>query len=76
MLSPAITGLEFISCTFAHGAGQCILKGMAHAARIAVNALFPTCSYEDLDALDGGDDGMRVIKTILTLAPTLLKDSG
>jgi len=49
---------------------------MAHAARIAVNALFPTCSYEDLDALDGGDDGMRVIKTILTLAPTLLKDSG
>lgn len=32
--------------------------------------------YEDLDALDGGDDGMRVIKTILTLAPTLLKDSG
>ncbi|XP_054694060.1 MTRF1L release factor glutamine methyltransferase isoform X2 [Grus americana] len=32
--------------------------------------------YEDLDALDGGDDGMRVIKTILTLAPSLLKDSG
>ncbi|KAM6256993.1 MTRF1L release factor glutamine methyltransferase [Porphyrio hochstetteri] len=32
--------------------------------------------YEDLDALDGGDDGMRVIKTILSLAPSLLKDSG
>ncbi|XP_021265403.1 hemK methyltransferase family member 1 isoform X1 [Numida meleagris] len=32
--------------------------------------------YEDLDALDGGDDGMKVIKTILTLAPSLLKDSG
>uniref|UniRef100_A0A8C6IP15 Release factor glutamine methyltransferase N-terminal domain-containing protein n=1 Tax=Melopsittacus undulatus TaxID=13146 RepID=A0A8C6IP15_MELUD len=32
--------------------------------------------YEDLDALDGGDDGMRVIETILVLAPSLLKDSG
>ncbi|NXJ64713.1 HEMK1 methyltransferase, partial [Rostratula benghalensis] len=32
--------------------------------------------YEDLDALDGGGDGMRVIKTILSLAPSLLKDSG
>ncbi|XP_051483498.1 MTRF1L release factor glutamine methyltransferase isoform X2 [Apus apus] len=32
--------------------------------------------YEDLGALDGGDDGMRVIKTILTLAPSLLKNSG
>ncbi|KAM9374806.1 MTRF1L release factor glutamine methyltransferase [Phaethornis superciliosus] len=32
--------------------------------------------YEDLDALDGGDDGMRVIKIILALAPSLLKDSG
>ncbi|XP_072790943.1 MTRF1L release factor glutamine methyltransferase isoform X2 [Taeniopygia guttata] len=32
--------------------------------------------YEDLDALDGGDDGMRVIKTILALAPSLLKVSG
>ncbi|NXI67566.1 HEMK1 methyltransferase, partial [Anseranas semipalmata] len=32
--------------------------------------------YEDLDALDGGADGMRVIKTILALAPSLLKDSG
>ncbi|KFQ30418.1 HemK methyltransferase family member 1, partial [Mesitornis unicolor] len=32
--------------------------------------------YEDLDALDGGDDGMRVIKTILALAPSVLKDSG
>ncbi|NXC44738.1 HEMK1 methyltransferase, partial [Penelope pileata] len=32
--------------------------------------------YEDLDALDGGDDGMRIIKAILTLAPSLLKDSG
>ncbi|XP_039932460.1 MTRF1L release factor glutamine methyltransferase isoform X2 [Hirundo rustica] len=32
--------------------------------------------YEDLDALDGGDDGMRAIKTILALAPSLLKVSG
>ncbi|XP_075288490.1 MTRF1L release factor glutamine methyltransferase isoform X2 [Opisthocomus hoazin] len=32
--------------------------------------------YEDLNALDGGDDGMGVIRTILTLAPSLLKDSG
>ncbi|KFP78698.1 HemK methyltransferase family member 1, partial [Acanthisitta chloris] len=32
--------------------------------------------YEDLDALDGGDDGMRVIKTVLALASSLLKDSG
>uniref|UniRef100_A0A8C5UF68 peptide chain release factor N(5)-glutamine methyltransferase n=1 Tax=Malurus cyaneus samueli TaxID=2593467 RepID=A0A8C5UF68_9PASS len=32
--------------------------------------------YEDLDALDGGDDGMRVIKSILALAPSLLKVSG
>ncbi|NXA33394.1 HEMK1 methyltransferase, partial [Eudromia elegans] len=32
--------------------------------------------YEDLDALDGGDDGLRVITTILALAPSLLKDSG
>ncbi|EOA93256.1 HemK methyltransferase family member 1, partial [Anas platyrhynchos] len=32
--------------------------------------------YEDLGALDGGTDGMRVIKTILALAPSLLKDSG
>uniref|UniRef100_A0A8D0G442 HemK methyltransferase 1, mitochondrial release factors N(5)-glutamine n=1 Tax=Sphenodon punctatus TaxID=8508 RepID=A0A8D0G442_SPHPU len=32
--------------------------------------------YEDLDALDGGDDGMRVIKEILMLASYLLKDEG
>uniref|UniRef100_A0A8C3VE70 peptide chain release factor N(5)-glutamine methyltransferase n=1 Tax=Catharus ustulatus TaxID=91951 RepID=A0A8C3VE70_CATUS len=32
--------------------------------------------YEDLDALDGGDDGMKVIKTILALASSLLKVSG
>ncbi|NXG39707.1 HEMK1 methyltransferase, partial [Dromaius novaehollandiae] len=32
--------------------------------------------YEDLNALDGGDDGMKVIRTILALAPSLLKDSG
>ncbi|NXI41294.1 HEMK1 methyltransferase, partial [Galbula dea] len=32
--------------------------------------------YEDLEALDGGEDGMRVIQTILALAPSLLKDSG
>uniref|UniRef100_A0A8C8RKJ5 peptide chain release factor N(5)-glutamine methyltransferase n=1 Tax=Pelusios castaneus TaxID=367368 RepID=A0A8C8RKJ5_9SAUR len=33
-------------------------------------------SYEDLDALDGGNDGMRVIKKILALAPCVLKDNG
>ncbi|XP_025042790.1 MTRF1L release factor glutamine methyltransferase isoform X2 [Pelodiscus sinensis] len=33
-------------------------------------------SYEDLDALDGGNDGMRVIKKILALAPFILKDLG
>lgn len=37
---------------------------------------FPHSSYEDLDALDGGDDGMKVIKTILALASSLLKVSG
>ncbi|XP_074139443.1 MTRF1L release factor glutamine methyltransferase isoform X1 [Sminthopsis crassicaudata] len=33
-------------------------------------------SYEDTDSLDGGEDGMRVIKEILSQAPKLLKDSG
>ncbi|XP_055985387.1 MTRF1L release factor glutamine methyltransferase isoform X1 [Sorex fumeus] len=33
-------------------------------------------SYEDLEALDGGEDGMDVIAHILALAPQLLKDSG
>nr|XP_020644445.1 hemK methyltransferase family member 1 [Pogona vitticeps]XP_020644455.1 hemK methyltransferase family member 1 [Pogona vitticeps]XP_020644462.1 hemK methyltransferase family member 1 [Pogona vitticeps] len=33
-------------------------------------------SYEDLDALDGGDDGMSVIKEILNLASYILKDFG
>ncbi|XP_074054144.1 MTRF1L release factor glutamine methyltransferase isoform X1 [Macrotis lagotis] len=33
-------------------------------------------SYEDTDSLDGGEDGMRVIKEILSQAPMLLKDSG
>ncbi|KAH1167667.1 MTRF1L release factor glutamine methyltransferase isoform X1 [Mauremys mutica] len=33
-------------------------------------------SYEDLGALDGGNDGMRVIKKILALAPCILKDHG
>ncbi|KAJ7316700.1 hypothetical protein JRQ81_002862 [Phrynocephalus forsythii] len=33
-------------------------------------------SYEDLDALDGGDDGMSVIKEILNRASYILKDSG
>lgn len=56
--------------------GRCILKGVGQATWIAVNVLFPHSSYENLDALDGGDDGMRVIKTILALAPSLLKDSG
>uniref|UniRef100_A0A8C2VF83 HemK methyltransferase family member 1 n=1 Tax=Chinchilla lanigera TaxID=34839 RepID=A0A8C2VF83_CHILA len=33
-------------------------------------------SYEDPVALDGGEEGMDVITSILTLAPQLLKDSG
>ncbi|XP_048190526.1 MTRF1L release factor glutamine methyltransferase isoform X2 [Perognathus longimembris pacificus] len=33
-------------------------------------------SYEDPGALDGGEEGMDVITSILTLAPRLLKDSG
>ncbi|XP_044307296.1 MTRF1L release factor glutamine methyltransferase isoform X2 [Varanus komodoensis] len=33
-------------------------------------------SYEDLEALDGGDDGMGVIKEILNLASYILKDCG
>lgn len=33
-------------------------------------------SYEDLGALDGGNDGMSVIKEILLLASYLLKDCG
>ncbi|XP_078066079.1 MTRF1L release factor glutamine methyltransferase isoform X2 [Mustelus asterias] len=32
--------------------------------------------YEDHDALDGGADGLDVIKAILQLAPTVLKDHG
>ncbi|XP_006270372.1 MTRF1L release factor glutamine methyltransferase [Alligator mississippiensis] len=32
--------------------------------------------YEHLDALDGGNDGMRVIKRILELAPYILKNYG
>ncbi|XP_055485855.1 MTRF1L release factor glutamine methyltransferase isoform X2 [Psammomys obesus] len=34
------------------------------------------CSYEDLVALDGGEEGMDIITHILTLAPQLLKASG
>ncbi|XP_075864126.1 MTRF1L release factor glutamine methyltransferase isoform X2 [Microcebus murinus] len=33
-------------------------------------------SYEDPEALDGGEEGMDVITHILTLAPQLLKDFG
>ncbi|EMP33899.1 HemK methyltransferase family member 1 [Chelonia mydas] len=33
-------------------------------------------SYEDLGALDGGNDGMTVIKKILALAPCILKNHG
>lgn len=33
-------------------------------------------SYEDLEALDGGVEGMDIIAHILALAPRLLKDSG
>ncbi|XP_041047830.1 MTRF1L release factor glutamine methyltransferase isoform X3 [Carcharodon carcharias] len=35
-----------------------------------------TLKYEDHDALDGGADGLDVIKAILQLAPTVLKDHG
>ncbi|XP_005074929.1 MTRF1L release factor glutamine methyltransferase isoform X1 [Mesocricetus auratus] len=34
------------------------------------------CSYEDLAALDGGEEGMDIITHILTLAPRLLNTSG
>ncbi|XP_049995252.1 MTRF1L release factor glutamine methyltransferase isoform X2 [Alexandromys fortis] len=34
------------------------------------------CSYEDLVALDGGEEGMDIITRILTLAPRLLNASG
>ncbi|XP_057623978.1 MTRF1L release factor glutamine methyltransferase isoform X4 [Chionomys nivalis] len=34
------------------------------------------CSYEDLVALDGGEEGMNIITRILTLAPRLLNASG
>ncbi|CAO2633664.1 MTRF1L release factor glutamine methyltransferase [Lemmus lemmus] len=34
------------------------------------------CSYEDLVALDGGEDGMDIITHILTLSPQLLNASG
>lgn len=34
------------------------------------------CSYEDLVALDGGEEGMDIITHILTLAPRLLNASG
>uniref|UniRef100_F7B9I4 peptide chain release factor N(5)-glutamine methyltransferase n=1 Tax=Monodelphis domestica TaxID=13616 RepID=F7B9I4_MONDO len=33
-------------------------------------------SYEDTDSLDGGENGMSVIREILSQAPMLLKDSG
>lgn len=33
-------------------------------------------SYEDLAALDGGEEGMDIILHLLALAPRLLKDSG
>lgn len=39
------------------------------------STVFPF-SYEDLVALDGGDEGMDVITHILTLAPRLLNASG
>ncbi|XP_048403446.2 MTRF1L release factor glutamine methyltransferase isoform X1 [Stegostoma tigrinum] len=32
--------------------------------------------YEDCDALDGGADGLKIIKAILQLAPTVLKNRG
>lgn len=39
------------------------------------STVFPF-SYEDLVALDGGDEGMDIITHILTLAPWLLNASG
>lgn len=32
--------------------------------------------FEDNAALDGGKDGLRVIKQILTVAPKILSDRG
>lgn len=67
--SPALGVLQLRCgrCTFLCGLMQELLSNVFS---------FPHSSYEDLDALDGGDDGMRVIKTILALAPSLLKVSG
>lgn len=75
MLSPALGALQF-RCS------RCVtfLGGVVHSQgpqELLSNVFsFPHSSYEDLDALDGGDDGMKVIKTILALASSLLKVSG
>lgn len=34
------------------------------------------CRYEDLRALESGPDGMRVIRGLLRLAPTILRSGG
>lgn len=43
--------------------------------RLLPATVFPF-SYEDLVALDGGEEGMDIITHILTLAPRLLNASG
>lgn len=63
---------ECVRCTFLCG----VMHSQGPQELLSNVFLFPHSSYEDLDALDGGDDGMRVIKTILALAPSLLKVSG
>ena len=80
MLSPAVGVLEFrcVRCSFLRGVwGNASSRAWPVPHELLLNViLFPRSSYEDLNALDGGDDGMGVIRTILTLAPSLLKDSG
>lgn len=39
-------------------------------------SLEPEIRFEDHAALDGGEDGLKVIKTILTLAPRILLNHG
>lgn len=41
-----------------------------------INLLILPFSYEDLMAIDGGDDGLKVIKPILKYAATALNPGG